>query len=485
MKKTFKYFVLLADMRTGSNLFEENIRHYSDFSSHGELFNPHFIGTPKTKSLYSVSIPEREKKPLNLLSRLIEKETDTIPGFRLFSDHDHRVLNYCLADDACAKIVLTRNPLDSFVSHAIARATDQWKLTDLHKRKEAVIDFDILAFRSHLKNLKKFADDIQSALQRSGQTAFHITFDDLNDVEVFNGVSRFLGSEEQLKNLNSKIKRQNPANLREKVRNYEEMVAQVKTLDLFSMGQRSYLEPERNAGVPKFLLGSKAPVMFLPIGGSLDSAVGAWMVNLNGDAANVISGIKQKDLNIWRKSTQKRLSFTVLENPVARAYQTFEHKIFRSGEGSFKWIREVLVNNYKITLPAPELTSEPNRRVLENSGYDVNAHRAAFLDYLKFIKGNLMGQTRARVDQSWATQTAIVQGFSRAVIPDLVIRPEDIVSSLEFIEKTLGLVAMPKSDKGETDLTIPLNEIYDATVEAAVREVYARDYLNFGFANWQ
>ena len=47
-----------------------------------------------------------------------------MPGFRLFHDHDRRIWDHVLADTACAKIVLTRNPLDSYVSRKIAAATN-------------------------------------------------------------------------------------------------------------------------------------------------------------------------------------------------------------------------------------------------------------------------------------------------------------------------------------------------------------------------
>jgi hypothetical protein len=62
--------------------------------------------------------------------------------FAFFPDHDPRVLGPVLADDTCAKIILNRNPADSYVSLAIARRTDQWKLGDIRSRKTARVRFD-------------------------------------------------------------------------------------------------------------------------------------------------------------------------------------------------------------------------------------------------------------------------------------------------------------------------------------------------------
>lgn len=99
-----------------------------------------------------MDVGDRDRDPQKLIRKMVANGTDVMPGFRLFSDHDQRVLDYVLEDETCAKIILTRNPLDSFISHAIAKKTDQWKLTDLHKRKTAKVDFDIVGVFKNNKN---------------------------------------------------------------------------------------------------------------------------------------------------------------------------------------------------------------------------------------------------------------------------------------------------------------------------------------------
>ena len=47
-----------------------------------------------------------------------------------------------MADESCAKIILTRNPVESYISWKIARETGQWKLTDMKARKGAQVKFD-------------------------------------------------------------------------------------------------------------------------------------------------------------------------------------------------------------------------------------------------------------------------------------------------------------------------------------------------------
>ena len=77
------------------------------------------------------------ERPLRLLTSLRQKG-EGLTGFRYFHDHDPRVLPVVLEDPACAKIILTRNPIESYVSLKIAQATGQWKLTNAKNLKTAL-----------------------------------------------------------------------------------------------------------------------------------------------------------------------------------------------------------------------------------------------------------------------------------------------------------------------------------------------------------
>jgi hypothetical protein len=486
--KKFKYFVLLANMRTGSNLFEQNINLYDDFSCHGELFNPHFIGYPNAPATLDFSLTEREKKPIKLIEKLIARQSQSLPGFRLFADHDDRVLEHCLADPGCAKIVLTRNPLDSFVSHGIARATDQWKLTDLRKRKSARVDFDFVKFKAYLERIQGFLARIHTRLQETGQTAFFLSYEDLNRVRVFNGLVKHLGGHQQLKQLEETIKRQNPGDLEDKVSNYRAMVQQIKEIDFFGTGLRSYHEPERNPGISRIVGGVKVPLLYLPIGRAGHPAILEWMLaqerNNHADKGVLTDEINQRKLAEWLKRFSRRQVFTLLCHPVERAYDAFYDNIFLTGESGFPWIRKDLQSHYNLNLPVAEMTRDPNRVVLENSGYGVQAHAEAFQGFLKFLKGNLLGQTRARTDHGWSTQTSVLDGYAKAVKPDMIIRPEDLSKALCHMENVLELDPVAKPAPQTRARCFSLAEIYNGRIESAVREIYARDYTGFGFGRW-
>ena len=110
MAGPFHSFVILAGMRTGSNFLEANLNALPGVTSHGEVFNPHFIGKKDATELFGITLAEREVNPKPLLRKL-RSETPGLSGFRFFHDHDARVFDLVIADPGVAKIVLARNPL--------------------------------------------------------------------------------------------------------------------------------------------------------------------------------------------------------------------------------------------------------------------------------------------------------------------------------------------------------------------------------------
>ena len=135
----FDHFVVFAEMRTGSNFLETNLNAFDGLACHGEAFNPHFLGYPDRAELLGLTQDARDADPGVLLRAL--KQTPELSGFRYFHDHDPRVFDTVMDDPKCAKIILTRNPVDSYVSWKIAQATGQWKLTDAKAPKDATPAF--------------------------------------------------------------------------------------------------------------------------------------------------------------------------------------------------------------------------------------------------------------------------------------------------------------------------------------------------------
>ncbi|WP_102110287.1 nodulation protein NodH [Oceaniglobus roseus] len=469
MTGRFDGFILLAEMRTGSNFLEDTLNLVPGLRCWGEAFNPHFVGHAKKTEMAGVTMQAREADPMALLSA-IRAKTQGLAGFRFFHDHDPRILRHCLADPRCAKVVLTRNPLDSYVSLEIARQTNQWRLGDLKQARTAQMTFDADHFARHLDRVQAFQQEILRALQVSGQTAFYIGYDDINDLEIVNGLLAFLGVAGRLDQLSGKTKVQNPGALRDKVANYEVMERALSSIDHFGLHRTPNFEPRRGAGVPGFVRAAKAPLLFMPVRGGPSARVAAWLAALDGTPPQT-GDMTQKDLRKWKRQHPGHRSFTVIRHPVARIHDTFRRHILSTGPESFADIRETLRTQYAVPLPEGE----------PGPDFGPNEHRSAFLAFLAFVKGNLGNQTSIRVDPSWASQSVVLQGMAQVMLPDAVLREERLADGLAALAAEVGLAA-PHPGPAEQDATLSL--IHDDAVESAVRYVYQKDYMMFGFRGW-
>lgn len=473
MAQPFDYFVVLAEMRTGSNFLEENINAFDGLKCWGEVFNPAFIGHSKKSELLGISMGMREEDPFQLIGRMRE-ETAGLAGFRFFHDHDPRILEEVLSNPRCAKIILTRNPVESYVSRKIASATGQWRLGDMKDAKTAQISFDKAEFEEMLGDLQAHQMRLMRALQESGQAAFYIGYDDIQDIAVLNGLARFLGHSGDRERTSNKTKVQNPAGLREKVVNYDEMVRDLSGIDHFNLGRTPNFEPRRGPNVPRYVAGAKVPLLFMPLKGAPEAEIIEWMAALEGGDTEILnSGFGQKELRQWKRQSRGHRSFTVLRHPVARLHGVFCTYILAMGPGTFSEIRETLRTTYKVPLPkgAPD------------TDYGPEQHREAFLGFLRFVQGNLSGQTSIRVDAAWATQTALMQGMGDFMLPDMVVREESLAADLAHLSGQVGVDPGPVPAMPQ-DGPVPLEQIYDADIEKAARQAHRRDFMMFGFRNW-
>lgn len=464
MSGPFHSFVLFAEMRTGSNFLEANLNALPGVTSHGEVFNPHFIGKRDQLELFGISLAERETNPKPLLRKL-RSETDGLSGFRFFHDHDPRVLGLVMDDPGCAKIILTRNPLDSYVSWKIANVTGQWKLTDAKGLKSAKAHFDGCEFRSYVAKLQEFQLQLLNRLQTTGQTAFYIDYEDLSSVEVLNGLAAFLGVEGRLKAVDDTLKKQNPEPVEAKLENPEALADLIPGLDVFALSRPVNFEPRRAGAIPNVIVSQAAPVLFFPIRSAPDSIIRDWLA----DFGDLTEGLEHKGLRQWKRTNPGHRSFTVVRHPLLRAHVAFREMIV---SGRLAEHRRTLIRAYKAVLPDPGAPFP-----------DVASERAAFHVFLHYARLATAGQTGQRVNPNWASQTAILQGFATFQPLDLVLREDRLAQGLAFLAAEIGRAkpAVPAADSAAK----ALEAIYDDSLEDAASEAYARDYTGFGFGRWR
>jgi LPS sulfotransferase NodH len=460
----FHSFVVFAEMRTGSNLLEANLNALPGVTSHGEVFNRYIMGKKDRTEMFGITMEERDRDPRPLLARL-RTETEGLSGFRFFHDHDLRILDVVLPDPGYAKIVLTRNPLESYVSWKIAQATDQWKLTNAKRLKTAKVRFDVAEFRDHLQAIQAFQLLLMQSLQTTGQTAFYLDYEDLGSLEVMNGLAAFLGVEARLKVLDDTLKKQNPGPLADKLENPEAIAEAIAAIDVFNLGRTPSFEPRRAAGIPTAIASATVPLLFFPVRSGPEAPIREWFSGLG----EVVEGFEQKSLRQWKRSHHGLRSFTVVRHPLLRAHVAFRRKIMR---GEAQDLRRILINGF---LAALQLPGEPF--------VSVEAERAAFRIFLNYCRLAVGGQTGARVDPSLASQTAVLQGFAGFHPLDLVVREDRLDEGLAFLAAETGVAPPPKlmPDPAETALL----SIWDESLEDAAAEAYARDYMGFGFTRWR
>lgn len=301
----FDGFILFAEMRTGSNHLEESLNLAPGITCHGEAFNPAFVGHSNLDTLCGVTLAERQSDPDRLIAAL-RRETPGLPGFRFFHNHDARVLDRLLPDPAWAKVILSRDPVESFVSHQIALATDQWRVTDMEDRRHARITFDPAAFADHLAQIEGFQSLLRRQLKVNGQAPYDIAYEDILDLGVLNGLLGFLGVPDRLSAPSARLKRQNPEPLRNKVTNPEVLEA-----TLTALGHGPAPAPDL-APVRANLRVGPGPHLFIAMPGvPLDALPGY-------DQADPLP---PDQLRPWLNRNKGHRVLTAVSHPVARAFR--------------------------------------------------------------------------------------------------------------------------------------------------------------------
>jgi LPS sulfotransferase NodH len=358
MTRRFDAFVIFAEMRTGSNHLEESLNALDDVQCHGELFNPTFIGQHNRFEFLGFDLHRRERDPVGMVDTMIDRG-GTLPGFRFFHDHDARVLDRVLPDPRIAKVLLTRNPLDSYVSRKIASETGQWRLTDLKHAKSRKVTFDEREFARMLTDWTAFRSVLRRYLQVTGQAMFHIRYEDINDADILNGLAAFLGSAHRLPAASDRLKRQNPGAIEDKIANVSEMTAALgadRPVRTGSGDGRRGAAPARRFR----LRGASRDEASVHAGSQVRRPrVLDWMAGI-GDVGReaLVSGMTQKDLRKWMRTHPGFVSFSILRHPMLRVHRCLPGAAGGGGCAGHREMREVLTQRYgvpfdgAVTVPA-------------------------------------------------------------------------------------------------------------------------------------
>lgn len=477
----FTSFIMLGAMRSGSNLLEKFLNQYDGLVCHGELFHKSFIGVQGCQNYLGVSTEARNEDPQRLLEAVRANNPRKITGFRFFQDHHTPVMEAALKDRFCAKIILTRDPVESFVSLQIALETQQWLVSDIAHRKEIQIHFDLEAYATYIKDRAAYYDRIYHSLSTSEQPYFEIDYTMLSDVENINRLAAFIGDRAGKSTLNEPIKRQNPGALASKISNIVEVRA---ALDAPSLKERPppKLAPllESGTDLSRAYFSPKTALVFGPVPGVPDEGVRNWLeIQYQSPPKNGFSSHKFAE---WKVQNENPALFCVVRHPVLRAYNAFMLKIFSTASGGYVSIRQELENQFGMILPQGEITPWHDRRVLERNGYGAEEHRICFKLFLIFVAANLGNETKIRQDGKWQLQTEIIRRY-RILIPNVIVLKEEALGSgLKYLTNRLNIPSIPGWKNGvDPVFSFPLSEVYDPEIETLAREAYGQDYEELGF----
>lgn len=469
-EQRFDYFVVFAEMRTGSNLLEANLNEFEGVKCLGEVFNPGFIGHEGGRELFGVTLEQREHDPVPLLFAVADQPV--LSGFRFFHDHDPRILGAMLDNPRCAKIVLTRNPLDSYVSLKIAQATRQWKLGDVKTKRSAQVTFDPVEFEAHVQAQQDFQIYLQNKLQVSGQTAFYVAYEDANDVAVLNGLAAWLGVPARITAPSQKLKRQNPEPLEQKLTNFDAVRDGLARLDRFNLGRTPSFEPRRGGMIWAHRACRSLPLVYAPLGAGVDGDVLAWMAQIDGvGAGDLLRDFTAESWAAWQRSHAGHLTFSVVSHPLERAHHVFRTQVLH---GNRENVRNFLARVHDVHLPAKD----------QVASYDTEAHRAGFAAYLKFCHASLNGQASLGVQRAWASQHALLGGIVTQCPLACVLTPDRFAQAVPALSQMLGR-DLPRFAPPHVVNRLTLESIYDPEIEALGRRAYALDYQMLGFGDWR
>ncbi|WP_189410585.1 nodulation protein NodH [Neogemmobacter tilapiae] len=459
----FRSFVILGGMRTGSNYLESTLNAVPEVAGYGELFNPEFIGRAQQQEFLGFDLAMRDADPLAFLAK-VRAETRGLSGLRLFDDHDARVLAHVLDDPTCGKILLTRNPVESFVSLQIARETGQWKLGNARALRQSRVKFDLDAFESYLRDVQSFHEVIRNRLQVTGQAAFQIDYGDLGNVEVLNGLLAWLGLAARLDRPADQLKRQNPGPLQDKLTNPEVLDQVASRFDLLNLMRTPLSEPRRAPMGQGFIVSRGLGLVFMPIAGGPRDSLVQWMKGLI--RGGVETGLNRNSYPKWRTARGNARAFTVLRHPMLRGWLAYQQLLRDDGQKVFLGHLQRMM---RCELPSPEA--------------DAAAHRVGFLAFLRFVQMVQAGQTGLRTPARWTNQATLIEAMGQMQIPDLILREERLAEGLLFLGRQVGARRRPGYQDEAQDVD-GLASVLTDELNGAARLAWARDYQSFGFSDW-
>jgi len=230
-------FLLVGMMRSGSNFLERQLNLLPDVRCHGELFNQVFIGfsheSAGRPAGYTRDSPNARNADEDGFIDKVDQACDRrVIGLRLFLDHSAPMTSRLLHDPNVAKVVLSRNLLEAYISLETARETGVWLTTDTPKAPPKPVKVDINKLMTFALRQSLYYNDVQTVLHQTGQRYLQIDYNEIKNLAKLNEIARFVGSQHEFKSVSEPIQKQNPGTLDERIQDYAKLVDELKRRQL-------------------------------------------------------------------------------------------------------------------------------------------------------------------------------------------------------------------------------------------------------------
>lgn len=440
-----RYFVIMGAMRTGSNLLETTLDGYEGLKGLGELFNPQFIGAPGVLTRFTYDLSARNRAPLEFLEAAIAAHPDETPGFRLFDGHDPVIWAHVASDPECARILLTREPLESFISLEIAEATGQWLLVREEDRRLARVHFDADACIRYRDRIVAHYAKLRAMMRAAGRAWIELDYADLGACEALNRAARHIGSLETKARLTPCIVRQNPPSLIDRVSNPEALTPYLRP-------RRPGPETPPPPALDLMVVSRRLELIYAAAPGVGDGPVRALIADLEAAAGGAerppVFGIKRHHLA--RRRRRGAFIFTFTRHPAARLLDAFARL---EVDSAFETARVAIARDY--------------------GARDFDA-------FLSFVADNLAGRTSAPSHPAWIPQSTLLAAHSAEAPLDFIGRVEDAAAGASTLLMRFGLGPAPEIvARFAACFSAPPR--LTATQEARLFSIYESDYQKFSY----
>jgi LPS sulfotransferase NodH len=223
-------FVILAAPRTGSNMLCTILDSHPQILCHHEMFNPDgiFYALGLREGSFNIgTLQDRSRDPLDFLQRIWKADLGhACVGFKMTHWQNETVFNAVLNDPSVKKIVLRRkNRIKTYVSWLVAQQTGQWEVyrkADLARRPRVAVDEAEL--RQHIAENEQYLSYIERVLDATRQHWASVAYERLLEKsDECERVLQFLEVAAEACRLEPKSVRQNPADLRELICNFDDL----------------------------------------------------------------------------------------------------------------------------------------------------------------------------------------------------------------------------------------------------------------------